>query len=156
MSSECPVDTSIIRTNKLQNDRVSIQPCPVGLQHHNVLPVPITRLTCLLSSSCLNNFIPLPNDLGNLLILVLQQSKRIRHIIPLPLRLDSRQSRSELGSQLLGMLVLSYSLAQTLDKTKNISKHTFSINPDRNLMILLNWSSSNSSLLDSKLNMSTK
>jgi hypothetical protein len=46
------------------------------------------------------------NLLGDILVLVLQQTERIRCIIPLPLILTSIQPRRKLLSKILRMLVL--------------------------------------------------
>jgi hypothetical protein len=57
-------------------------------------------------SGSLNNLTTLPDHLRNLLVLMRQQAQRVRNIVPLPLALGARESRSQFAGELFGVLVL--------------------------------------------------
>lgn len=61
----------------------------------------------------LNNLEALRNQLGDILVLVLQQPKREGDIVPLALRLAAWQTGRQLVRELLGMFVLRCVLAAT-------------------------------------------
>src|SRR3954453_21297649 len=96
-----------------------------------------TRLTakCIHSSSRLNKLEAFRHKFGDILVLVLQESKREGDIVPLPLRIATRQTRGQLLGQLFGMFVL-----QCLRKHMSLwvghGVITFSTNPSKNRTIL--------------------
>lgn len=87
----------------------------------------------------LNKFEALSNDLLDLFVLVLQQAQGIGDIVPLPLVLCSWEPGSELRSELLRVFVLT--CVSFVINLLYVSPHTFSINPAKNLTILLKASS---------------
>lgn len=87
--------------------------------HHDHLPNPTIQAPCNdirqpsspTSSSGLNKLEPFRHQLRDVLVLVLQQPQRKRHIIPLPLCITTRETRSEFLGQLLGVFILFHLLA---------------------------------------------
>jgi hypothetical protein len=77
---------------------------------------------------------------------VLQQAQRERDIVPLTLGLAPSQTGSELLGELFGMFVLEPNVSSSVvwQGSKNMANDqlTFSTNPNKNLTILLNASSS--------------
>lgn len=60
------------------------------------------------SSLCrrMHNLEAFRDELGYLLVLVLQQAEHVRHVVPLALRLAARQARRELGGELFRVFFL--------------------------------------------------
>ncbi len=101
------------------------------------------------------DFAALANHLDDVLVLVRQQTQSKSNVVPLPLTLGPRKSRGELACQLLRMLVLHHNVSFVVSSSTPVLL-TFSINPAKNLIILLKLSSSSASSAESRLNISTK
>ncbi len=73
-----------------------------------------------------------------------QQTQCERNIVPLPFVLGPGKPWCQLAGKLFGMLVLSTKVSTPIPAPKSFCvEHTFSINPAKNLTILLKLSSSN-------------
>ena len=86
---------------------------------------------------CLNRLVPFGDQLGDLLVLVLEQTESKSDIVPLTLAFHAGQPGCKLVGQLFGVLVL-FGLSVTDLANPTNPQHTFSMNVAKNLMIFLN------------------